>query len=54
MKKIYQTPEMQMVRIEMETMIAQSIPVGDPYNGQTIQSKERNDFEDVVDAIDNF
>lgn len=53
MKKIYQAPEMMMVRIEMETMIAQSIPTG-IYNGQTPQTKEFNDFVEDVDAISNF
>ena len=50
MKKIYQTPAMQTVRMEMETMIAESIPTG-VYNNQPVQTKEFNDFEADVDAI---
>jgi hypothetical protein len=39
MKKIYQTPQLKIVKLETRQMIATSIIIGDSYRGGVIQSR---------------
>ena len=53
MKKTYMQPSIKVVKVQVEKMIAESIKVGNAYNGGDIQSKERgtrnagDDFDDL-------
>ena len=49
MKKIYQKPIINIVAVQLQQMIAESVAIGNDYNGATIQSRRRNDVWDDDD-----
>jgi len=47
MKKTYKNPEMEVVKIETQQMLAASdqVGIGNDYNGGTIQARQLDGFE---------
>lgn len=47
MKKIYQNPAITIVKIQAQQMLAESLGVGNTYNGETVLSRRgRSEWDD--------
>ena len=55
MKKTYMAPVVEVLNVEAESMVCESLPVVDSPSGEVTRAvKERNDFEEFGDVVNLF